>query len=377
MRMLLRLVRSLLTVSLLTIFGAGIAFSQGINESAVLSAAEAQRAVQVVEFQSAEIERLAHNGQTDTLVVMLSGALNNASLADAPRERLLYEGAVALAMLKPNARTRSFVASLTTYKSKAYVWHEESRHRTPLPMYAVSAAAKFCQATWQSRSVYTETLKNLSRGSSQFIDELHKSDSLGTRDPRYLGVLRALNDAPIPQIAIHRDALRTALVERELGGPAFVVAKRLADDALYRDVIIYADSATALSAVTQVDTNFGVHRSLSLLDQATGRDDVASAAYYRIGALAQDSTTARRLLLTRLSDAKHGGSAAASLARLQSAEIAAELGRIAADPPDELTQRRALLALRLDDSTAAQRSLTSFLTSDKVSPELREEARSW
>ena len=99
MQMLLRLVRSLLTVSLLTIFGAGIAFSQGINESAVLSAAEAQRAVQVVEFQSAEIERLAHNGQTDTLVVMLSGALNNASLADAPRERLLYEGAVALAML--------------------------------------------------------------------------------------------------------------------------------------------------------------------------------------------------------------------------------------------------------------------------------------
>jgi hypothetical protein len=187
--------------------------------------------------------------------------------------------------------------------------------------------------------------------------------------------VQAFEAAPVATLSLYRDRLSLALQSGKDVEPAAVVARRLGDAALLRAVLERADAALALASVRIVRTTFAATDALDLLEHATLRADVASAALLEIGALAQAEPRAREILFRALEDDSRAGSAAAALAATHDPGLVLSLsGWVRDHAADERRARRGILALRLDGSDAARAELTRLAADPQLPASVRADA---
>ena len=137
------------------------------------------------------------------------------------------------------------------------------------------------------------------------------------------------------------------------------VARRLADNELYAAVLEYADAATALDAIAQLPLDSTELNSLSLLETATTRADIRSAALLEIGRRVDRSPAAADMLFAKLGT-DGGASAATALARNADLSSIDRLAEVLGSDAPELERRHALLGLRLARTVQAERHLAVF-----------------
>ncbi len=329
--------------------------------------------------------------QTRTDAVALGDALASlradSGLDELARDRLTVDLLLSLAPLRVNAQTRSLVADLVTEQPRHHVWLLEGYHRSKVPIYDVGAAARFAQRQWLRSDTRDQALASLARGeildfsrwqAPDGQDGPGSAESIHDQRTQRDGIRDALLAASQESIFLHRDAAMGALLQHPRSGMfAAVIADRLDDDALYAAVLDHADHQTALAVLTGLPGKTDPGRLLPLLQRASHRQDLASAAILQMGRLAKTRSDAQAWLIDRLDDPLSGGSAAAALASLNDPGIALKLGRILNAPAPERTARRALLALRLDESDAAKREIEKFMARPGAHENLRIKAATW
>ncbi len=304
------------------------------------------------------------------------------------RDRLTVDILLSLASLRADAKTRSLVADLVDEKPRHHIWLLEGHHRSKVPIFDVGAAARFAQKQWLRGETRDQALATMARGETLDLSRWPTpggSESVASirgqragRDAIRDGIRDALLAASQESMLLHRDVAMRALSRDPYAGVfAAVIAERLNDDALFAAVLEYADHQSALALLTGLPDEIDQSRLLPLLQRASQRTDLASAAILQMGRLAKTRPDVQIWLIDQLGDPQTGGSAAAALARLNDPETAMQLGRILNTPAPERTARRALLALRLDGSDAARREIEKFLSAAGTHENLRKEAATW
>jgi hypothetical protein len=122
---------------------------------------------------------------------------------------------------------------------------------------------------------------------------------------------------------------------------------------------------------------FDSQTALGLLQDASRRADIASAALLAAGGLARHDATARAMLLEQIADPGNGPSAAAALAAIGDPAIAAEIGRRLRATHADQARRLHVLALKLDASPSAREELRRFVAARQGPAQLRAEVQQW
>lgn len=171
--------------------------------------------------------------------------------------------------------------------------------------------------------------------------------------------------------AADADTLAAACAGIRAGDWLALCARRLRNAELYQRLIAQAPEAAA-PALAEVRRFLPPATATSLLKAAAEQPALRSAAYYQLAKLPEGPG----FLLSELGKPGAGESAAAALAERRSPEVLSGLGtRLAA--PDELTQRHAVLALKLRGDEEA-RALLQGVSRDPAKPEvLRQEVQAW
>jgi len=327
--------------------------------------------------RDAELTALAARGRTDELAARLDVIASDATLEDIAQEWLLDRGLHRLAKLAPTPAARATVDRLAARRPIVYAPIDPG-HGDAAPLYDVGATARFVRRTWSRAEARAMAARALASGDPALVRRYAEHAALRGKSPVLNGIGDAFGEAPAPQLAAQRPALAAAMNDGERVGPlALVVAERLADPELFGLVLAGADDASALAAVPAVARVLDSRTALELLERASRRRDVGSAALLEIGRFAADDAAARAVLFDALGDPARAPSAAAALAKIGDPGVAAELGhRLEAAQTDE--ERRVLvLALKLDAGPAARAALERFSRSVAGPPALREDVRAW
>lgn len=296
------------------------------------------------------------------------------ALSDAARERLLQDTVLALADTAPDSGLRAEVNALASWTPRTWVWTDEHGHRQEFPLYDVAAAAAFTERRWQEAAAQRATAADLDAGRA--LDLLARYSTAGAAERR--GMEDAVRTVPPAGLAPLRDALLGGLSRGEaLGGLALALARRGHDAGLLEAVLLGADGPTALTALRVLDDAAWGGDALGLLETASSRDEIASAALYRIGALLPASPEAGEFLLARLGG-PGGATAAHALASAGDPGLIDRLaGILASREATELRRRHALLGLRLADDDRAEGHLAAFAARPDAPPALVQEVPSW
>ena len=329
--------------------------------------------------RSAELKSAANAGDTQLLISKTRAILDSQSLTPAEQEKLLYDAALALRQVPPDAAAKALVDDLKQVPAGVLIWHGEGNHRVAMPRYEVAAAAASAQSAWQRRTARIEAASKLEAGPGRFDALLTASTTLSAQ--QLAGIEDAFHTASDADLALWRESLLSGLKDnRKLDGLAAIVASRLADGALFEAVFADASEAVALSSLEAVRMQMPSGEALRLLTLAARRNGLASASLLQMGALARVDASARERLFTALADREHGGSAAAALASLDEVSVVAQLSDLLENSESDTIRRRALLALRLRRDTAAADALARWRQTPARSAEgaaLKAESAAW
>jgi hypothetical protein len=322
-----------------------------------VSAAETSKGIDGVAYQrmAGKMNTLAAAADVTGLTSHLQVLKSDSELDDPTREKLLRETLLVIAEFKPDASTRDSVRALNSYQSKAYIWRSEHGHREKELLYDVAAAARFAEARWEENESFRSASIELTNDGHNIVDRYTRASSIEKR-----GIEEAFRTADTSSIERQRGMLIARLRSGEAVGPlSLVVARRLADTELYAAVLEYADSATALDAIAQLPLDSTELNSLSLLETATTRADIRSAALLAIGRRVDRSPAAADALFAKLGT-DGGASAATALARSADPASIDRLAEVLGSDAPELERRHALLGLRLARTVQAERHLAVF-----------------
>lgn len=328
--------------------------------------------------RDAELAALATSGRADTLAARLEFTAVDPTLGDVAREWLLDRGLHRLAALRPSPAARAAVDRLAARRPTVYARIDPDHGDRAAPLYDVGATARFVRRSWSRADARATAARSLASGDPALVGRYAERAAIRGASPVLSGVADAFAAAPAPQLAAQRPAISAAMADGERVGPlALIVAQRLADPGLFALVLDGAPETSALAAVPAVARTLDARSALTLLERASRRRDVGSAALLEIGRLAANDDAARDILFDALSDPSRAPSAAAALARIHDPAIGAELGRRLDAAKTEDARRVLVLALKLDGEPAARAALGRFARSDAGSPKLRADVQSW
>ena len=153
-----------------------------------------------------------------------------------------------------------------------------------------------------------------------------------------------------------------------------VIALRTRDADLYRQVLLSGSGPSTVRLLNTVSSTLSTDEAFAVLQDTLHRDDLASAALFQIGRLIGGHPRARNTVISKLADPTLGGTAAAIIAKGDDPALLKEAsGYMAAGG---LTARRAVLALKLNDSDYA-RSLAKERALTLADLQLKKEVDSW
>jgi len=315
---------------------------------------------------------LAEAGDADGLARHMAEMKTDPELADAARERLLHDSAMAAARLHPDDALEAEVRALASYESRTLVWTDEHGYRETRPLYDFAATSRHVRRIWaeeRSRSVTARAIA----ASDVAIVERYATAPAAER----AGAVAAFRDASADRLAVFQPALMDAL-DRGIAvdGLAAVAADKLRDAALMEKVLSAGAADTARRAIEAIRSPDWAGEASRLLEIAAGRQDIASAAFLALGRQAATDPGAVEFLFQALGGPS-GPSAAAALARLDDPEIVNRLADSLRSAGDDTTRRHALLGLRLADSPIATQALAVFVRDPGSPPELVAEVPPW
>jgi hypothetical protein len=346
----------------------------------VVDAGASSRALDnpAVSARDAELSALAGGGRADELAARLDVIAFDATLDGLAREYLIDRGLHRLATLPPTPAARATVMRLAKRKPVVYVRVDPDHGDRATPLYDTGATARFVLREWNRGHARDEAAQSLAAGDGTAIGRYASIAAMRGKSAQLKGIEDAFREAPARQLVAQRPALQASLADGERVGPlALVVAGRLADAELFGLVLQGADEDSALAAVTAAAHTLDSRAALGLLERASRREDIGSAALLAIGGLVAGDPEARYSLFAALEDPARAPSAAAALARLGDPGVSAELGQRLAAARTEESQRALVLALRLDPTPAARAELARFAESGKGSARLRRQVQQW
>ncbi len=327
------------------------------------------------------LKAAAAAGHTARLVTATRSVLDDAALTGAERERLLYDAALGLRQVRPDAAARALADELAAVAPTVMIWHGEGHHRVAIPRYEVAAAAASARSHWQRIAARDDAAGRLAGGLAAFPELTGSAAGTTLSSPALRGIADAFADASDATIARWRQDLLHGLPHnRQLDALAAAAARRLSDPALFTAVVIHADDAVALASLPDVPASLSAGDARQVLATATARDALASASLLRMAKLARGDAASLDYLFAALGNAAHGGSAAAALASLHSEPVTDRLAAVLAASDDDLTLRRCVLALRLTATERATLALSDWRQAPSASPAvaaLKAEAAKW
>ena len=327
----------------------------------------------VAEGLAAVIEQAAAQDSSAWLVDLARDIELRDDLHPVARERLLAELAVAFSRVEPDPAARALVDRLASRPASVRIWLREGGHRTAVVAFDVAAAARYAARRWAERSAAVEAAITIASSPGELLARYASGDTAFER-----GAIEAIQDASPASLLMLRDAVAGALPDDgRVAALAVPLALRLGDTALLALSAAHGNAAVVLRALEPIVDTLHPADALAVLESALPRPELGSAALFQIGRLADSEPTARACLLTALDDPELGATAAAALARLDDPALAIELGRRLSSGGSGLSERRALLALRLSDNEAARAAIDDFLRSPAASPILKREAALW
>ncbi len=292
------------------------------------------------------------------------------------REFLLYEGLLALGSLaNPDDQTRNAVEELLGYQSASTTTLSEGNRRLTVPLHDISSAARLTLGNWRVQSARREIFRKIASGQPPLPDW-----SADANENRRIaaGLEQALAELSPAELRAWRMQISSALYDDpRLAGGVLLIARRLGDQYLYRQLATQAPAPVVLDMIRDLDQSLDSGKSLAILSLVRQRDELASAAILATGRLQSSDPSAKELLFALLDDPLHGGSAASALARYGGLPDIGRLGAIVLDESAGNARRTAVLALRLNISPAARTELDRLAADPRLSRNLRQEITQW
>jgi len=346
----------------------------------VIDAGVASRATQEpsVVATASNLTSLAADGRVSELALRVQRISTDRTLEPAAREWLLDRGLHELARLAPMPAARTVVQQLAGRRPEVFTRLDPDHGDRATPLYDTGATARFVLRAWLRAEARAQTEADLAAGRTAQIERFAARASADVQDPERAGIVMAFEAAPRAQLAAQRNAAAAIMAA---GGRAdeiaLVLARRLVDAELATLVIGHAEPRIALGAVRSLTSAFDSHIALGLLQDASRRADIASAALLAIGELASHDAAARTILFEQIADPGNGPSAAAALASVGDPAIAVEIGRRLRVTTADQPRRLHVLALKLDASPVARDELRRFLATGQGSAQLRSDVQQW
>lgn len=298
------------------------------------------------------------------------------ALAVNAREYLLYEGLLALgSLLAPDEQTTNAVKELLGYQSASTTILTEGNHRLTVALHDVASAARLTLGNWRIRAARGEILSKIARGQAPL-----PAWSADPDENRHIaaGLEQALAELSPAELQAWRMQISSAFVEEpRLAGSVLLIATRLDDVYLYRQLAVTGPAAVVIDMLRGLEQSLNSAQSLSIFDLVRQRDKLASAAILSIGRLQASYPAAKEQLFALLDDPQHGASAAGALARYGGLSDIQRLGGVVLDDDAGAQSRRAVLALRLHASPAARAELGRLAANPRLSVNLRQEIAQW
>ncbi len=319
-------------------------------------------------FESA-LELLVLDHDINAMLSALGSIESRMDLSPLVRSRLRYTTLMSFARVAETAPARTQLEPYLALRPEIYTWHEDGPYRVAMPVFDPAAAAAFTFARWNDRAWYRRASAGLRSHSALFLDEwlAAREASGGRLSPA--GLVGAFQKATPDELAEWPSRLERLLGEgASVADLAMVVASRLRDVQLAATIIDDADTLSALHFLEDFSGWQDTSKETAMLARALRREDLASAALYRLGQL--DSHAAHELLLGQLASREHGGSAAAALARRINPELVESLATMIRSDPNMLARRRAVLALQLAPGSMGHRALTGLRSESDLPEEL-------
>ena len=286
----------------------------------------------------------------------------SAELATAPEsplasESLLQEWLIELRGKTAPASTRALVQSLTAYQALALAPSPEPEHRDRalIAAFDVAASARGTLRAWDLRDNTVRALAALADGKAGAVD-LSDAEAWAA----------ALDQAPLSQLETLR--LQQPVLPTRA---AAVMARRLQDPSLYRALFRNPPDSFVLHAITEAAASLPADEARDALESARANPQLASAAVLALGRLPGTQPS----LLACLGNAAQGGSCAQALA--QDAVNEPALARIIEGGRDDLSTRRALMALHWMSGPLALGALEEYIADARMPANLRVEVGQW
>ena len=323
-----------------------------------------------------QIGEMVSSGHQLAASIWLLEVSSDPALTVNAREYLLYEGLLSLGPLaSPDADTTAAVTALLGYQSASTIILTEGNHRLTVALHDVASAARLTLGNWRMEAARSEILSKIARGQAPL-----PAWSADPDENRHIGagLEQALAELSPAELRVWRSQISSAFVdEPRLAGSVLLIARRLDDVYLYRQLALTGPAAVVIDMMRDLEQSLDSAQSLAIFDLVRQRDQLASAAILSIGRLQGSYPGAKERLFTLLDDPQHGASAAGALARYGGLSDIQRLGGVILDENAGAQKRRAMLALRLHASPAARAELGRLAANPRLSVNLRQEIAQW
>ena len=254
------------------------------------------------------------NDRQDAARKWLLDVRSDPTLTVNTREYLLYKGLLALgSLVNPDGQTTNAVKDLLGYQSVSTTTLAEGNRQLMVPLHDIASAARLTLGNWRTQAARGEILKKISRGQPPLPDwsaDVVENRRIAT------GLEQALEQLSRVELRAWRMQISLAFDdEPRLAGSVLLIARRLGDVFLYRQLAAQAPGPIVLDMVRDLEQFLDPAQSLAILDLVRQRDELASAAILATGRLQIKNPDAKEQLFALLADLRHGASAASALAR--------------------------------------------------------------
>lgn len=326
-----------------------------------------------VESELARIEQARISNDPDVLLEVLAQLEQAPEQSRVARAYLRYTALMAFASLPESNSARTFLQDYLgapqTVAPQIAVWREDDGHRSMVVAFDASAAARFSLGSWNMLAWSRLARAELAGGKIDFIGQWLEAQRKAGGRLAATGLVDALSASSPAQLSGLPTVLQPMLAEgKPVAELARVVAVRLADQALAQDVIRHADGVNALAFLSEIHV-FPLTTQLALTELASERNDLGSAAIYRMASI--ETNESRNALMSRLGSRELGNSVAAALARSPGPGLLRDLATVVTEHADPLTCRRAILSLHLMQDAESRDLLDRLSRNPKVKPEIR------
>lgn len=355
------------TAAIIAGLWAGATSAATVDRDTALQAANKTR----VETQLKQLETLLQSsGGFDGAAIQR--VLDDPGIATTEREWVTYRFLSELRSAKPDDAIRKLVRSYLSYTPQIMTTHEEGGSHL-VPLFAIPTAAQGTLNKWTHDGSRDNAAAAFDRGEFSTLSVFAMESDRFTR-PVKTGLLAALGDSNTQVLDGARDWMLSHEGEADFGEALGVIAHRTRDAALFDYVLERSDGPATIRLIQSAATVLGGVDAVTVLSRCLSRDELASAALFQLGDMAPQSAQARSLVLDNLRNSNLGATAAAVIAKSADPQMLNQAASMMAE--GGLTGRRALLALRLNDSPAARGMASDYLkTGDDA--KLKTEVASW